>query len=680
MNISTIIKIIIVLSIVIAISNVVFSEMAAGNAGAAIGNYEEIYMLLTEHLYLYPDETQREVAMAIEVLRVNIDASLAAVGVFHNLGLITTALLIISTTGGSIFVLLRFAPILKLKRLVRDVSNGDLNVNVNPKISNDEIGALTRDVYRLIDTIKRIFGELAEVSAEVDKGHLYVRGDETEAKGDFQTFIAKTNRIIDKIIAVLNAIPYPIVVVDTEHKFAFLNTFVIQEQGYQPDKMLGKVLLDVMPPDEGRELDRNIGEVERTGRMVKNTIAMQTPKAGEVIMEQNIMPLKNSSDQIVSFLIAPYDVTDIVKAREIAIKVNDYQDFEAMDIERILRRGLVQGVLDFTYVPEPFDEDTRPAMEAYAKINTALVDSASTIKSYVDEVTAVLQKLANKDFDIEIDREYIGDFVAIKSSIETLSSSISALIGEIQSSSTQVETFTGQIASSTQELKNNFESQVSTIDAMSDTVSRLTEKIKANAEVAQTTNELSIKVQNAAETGNTAMNDMSTAMEEIKVSSSEIARVVKITEDIAFQTNLLALNASVEAARAGEHGKGFAVVAEEVRNLAGRSANAAKETSDLIAKSLERVDTGVTVTENTAAALRSIVEFTTNMTDNIANITEASNDQAEEINTILQNMEHMNQTTKDNSDVVGTNVFIVDELTSQANALQKLVEQFKIKR
>jgi len=226
----------------------------------------------------------------------------------------------------------------------------------------------------------------------------------------------------------------------------------------------------------------------------------------------------------------------------------------------------------------------------------------------------------------------------------------------------------------------SFEEQASAMSEVREAVDILTDKTQKNAADAKSANELSEQVQVVANIGSQYMRDMSEVMEEIKLSSAEIAEVASIIETIALQTNLLAINASVEAARAGEHGRGFSVVADEVRNLAGRSAKAARETAEMISKSLSRVDEGVAKSIETTEALQKIVKVTVNVTDVISNIADASNEQAEEIIKIQNNMEAIHRNASDNTSAVQSNASISEELSSQANMLMSLVDRFKISR
>ena len=172
---------------------------------------------------------------------------------------------------------------------------------------------------------------------------------------------------------------------------------------------------------------------------------------------------------------------------------------------------------------------------------------------------------------------------------------------------------------------------------------------------------------------------MTESMKRITENSTEIQRVIKVIDDIAFQTNLLALNAAVEAARAGQHGKGFAVVAEEVRNLAARSAKAAGETTDLIAKSGHEIEHGGEVTANTAAVLNTIVEQVRQTTDLVAGIAIASNEQAQGVNQVTVGLQQIDSVTQQNTAAAEESASAASEMQAMATNLQTLVAQFRLR-
>jgi methyl-accepting chemotaxis protein len=253
------------------------------------------------------------------------------------------------------------------------------------------------------------------------------------------------------------------------------------------------------------------------------------------------------------------------------------------------------------------------------------------------------QQLAEGDLRVAPEAEYKGDFVQIKNALEAALGGLNTTIRQTSVVVQQVVQSVEQVRAVGQDLAANAEEQSSAVEEVTSNLEETDSQVKANAENANVTNQLVSETNNTANTGQEKMQAVTEAMKAIAQSSQEISKIIKVIDEIAFQTNLLALNAAVEAARAGQHGRGFAVVAQEVRNLAGRSAKAAKETAELIEGSSRRVQEGVAIVGETAAALSGIVQNVVKVKDLVAEISVASEEQARAITQINTAMLQVNQ-------------------------------------
>lgn len=315
----------------------------------------------------------------------------------------------------------------------------------------------------------------------------------------------------------------------------------------------------------------------------------------------------------------------------------------------------------------------------HAKIKDALNDSIETLSSYVNEISTVLTEMAKGNLSVEISRDYRGDFGTIKTSLNHIIESLNNILTEINNASQQVASGSRQVSDSSMTLSQGATEQASSIEELTASLEEISSQTKKNAENAGNANDLAENVKVNAAQGNLQMKDMLKAMGEINESSGNISKIIKVIDDIAFQTNILALNAAVEAARAGQHGKGFAVVAEEVRNLAARSANAAKETTDLIEGSIKKVEGGTNIANNTADALNSIVDGVSKVANLVGDIAAASNEQALGIAQINQGIMQVSQVVQSNSATSEEGAAASEELANQAEMLKNNVSRFKLK-
>ncbi|WP_373263723.1 methyl-accepting chemotaxis protein [Hungatella hathewayi] len=313
-----------------------------------------------------------------------------------------------------------------------------------------------------------------------------------------------------------------------------------------------------------------------------------------------------------------------------------------------------------------------------------LADSVRAVTEFLRAVIAdegrLLSEMSGGNFDVGTDmsERYVGDYYSLITSLQKLRDNMSSTLFQINQSAEQVSTGAEQVSSGAQGLSQGATEQASAIEELAATINEISASINKNAGSAVEASDKANAMGRQVKESNSRMQEMLAAMSDIRGSSSEIGKIIKTIEDIAFQTNILALNAAVEAARAGEAGKGFAVVADEVRNLAGKSAEASKNTSSLIEGSLRSVERGTRIADDTAKSLDAVAAGAAEVLEIINEISVSGREQAEAIVQITQGVDQISSVIQTNSATAEESAAASEELSGQAGIMRELTARFKL--
>lgn len=308
----------------------------------------------------------------------------------------------------------------------------------------------------------------------------------------------------------------------------------------------------------------------------------------------------------------------------------------------------------------------------------AIVDRLREYMAYIDEISSVLEQIAQGDLTFTLYQEYTGEFAKSKAALLDIQANLSQTMTGITEAANQVDSGANQIAQGAQNQAQGATEQASEVENLSDKIKQMHVDSQKNMENALAISENTQKMGGEIQKSNVEMGNLMLAIDHIAQESSEIVKIIKTIEDIAFQTNILALNAAVEAARAGAAGKGFAVVADEVRNLAAKSAEAAKNTTVLIQRSVQAVEAGRKIAVGTADILQGTASDTQEIVQRVAQIADSYQEITQQLDQVDQGMVQIATVVQSNSATAEESAAASEELSGQADMLKQMIEGFKL--
>lgn len=521
-----------------------------------------------------------------------------------------------------------------MTKYMNNISSG----HIPDKISKDYFGDyadVKNSINVFIDTINGLISEVTELTQSVEDGNLEVKANEENYSGDWGKLLSGINNLT---AAFVSPIKY------SSEYLSLLGQG--EDPGEAADSYKGdfKIIINKLAVVRNSFVDLFNQTNNLTTEAASGNLSYRADTSN---LQGGYLNIVNGINETLDKLIKPIEDTTIVLGE--------------------LAAGNLNAELEGDYNGD------------YAVMKDEMSRMVTGLRGIITEVSQVLKEISAGNLNVSIDKKYAGDFGAISDSINSIIKSQNDAFGNIYTVSEQVAAGAKQVSDSSVALSQGASEQASSVEEITAAITEIAAQTNENAKSANKANNVSLVAKGNAEDGKKKMAGMLEAMDEISSSSDNIGSIIKVIDDIAFQTNMLALNAAVEAARAGNLGKGFAVVAEEVRNLAGRSAQAAKETALLIDESINKSLKGKKLAVETSKSLFTIAEQVGEVSNLVAGIASSSNEQATGIAQINQAIEEVSKVTQTNTATSEESAAASEELSNQAQLLKNKVNEFKLK-
>ena len=553
--------------------------------------------------------------------------------IFTNLSLASSILFGFFSIFGAVIILHKINPINDLMKLVSDVSDGNINVNI-PKASKDEIGMLTEDTTRLICVVKNIIDDLNKLAYEDNiNGNFKYRIDTGGYKNAFKEVVERINSIVD------NAEKDTMTTLGALEKLSN-GDFNIEVPDLPGDKMI--------LPNYIRGLVNTLKDIDRE-------IFDISKRAAEGDLSYRINTDRFNGNW-----------------STLAEKLNEFVDAVLIPLETVQNNIEIMAEGDFSQLEGEY-------LGKYGELQRACNRANDITEAYISEISQTLQAMAEGDLTVKLKEKYVGSYLTIANAINTIVSSLNSTLSDVKVTVEQVTEGAGQISTSAIHLAEGTMKQTSSIEKLSKSIAHVHENAMAANNDAVIADESSKRIQEHITDGGKSVKAMETIINNIQNSSNDISNIIDVINNIAFQTNLLALNASIEAARAGEHGKGFSVVADEVRNLSLRSQESTSETTKIMKEDSVQVKKGLDATRKVVESFETITGNISEISGYITDMAKVSNEQLSSISDINNSVSEITEVITDISATAQESASASQELSAQAELLREKVSFFKLR-
>ena len=514
-----------------------------------------------------------------------------------------------------------------------NIAKGNMNIKLDIS-KQDETGMLMRAMKQMSESIQAMVNDANNLAVAAVNGKLDVRADANKYEGEFKNLITGLNNTLDAVINPLN--------VTAEYVDRI-------SKGDIPPRITDDYKGDF------NEIKNNLNQcIDAIELLIKDTRMLTTAaKDGEVDTRADGTKHQGDFGRIIEGINETLD-----------LMLNPIA--ESVDVLKKMAEGNLRERVVGNYKGD------------HAVLKNALNQTLDSLP--LKETMEVMKAMADGDLKVKMTGNYKGDSLELKNAINDTLDSLNEILFNVRTTVDEVTRGAMQVSDASTALSQGATEQAASLEEITSSMAEIGSQTRLNAENANQANSLTLEAREAAEKGNNEMGQLNDSMTEINESSKNISKIIKVIDEIAFQTNLLALNAAVEAARAGRHGKGFAVVAEEVRNLAARSATAAKETAELIENSMKTVERGSSLAVKTGEALEEIKNSSVKVADIVGEITTSSNEQAQGIAQINEGLTQIDKVTQTNTASAEESASASEELSGQANQLRELIDRFKLAR